>query len=319
MSVTAAAIAACARCATPLEHGDLRCAVCALPAPHLAAPVEAARVRILRCTECGAAIGFDPNHQAPACAFCRAVMVVEQPVDPPEIAEVRLPFAVDRERASVAVRDWLGRRGYFAPRALQGEAVLESLTPLYWASWVVSATATVAWTADSDHGAERSRWAPHAGQVPLTFDRVVVSATRGLSAAECRRLIPHYDLAHTVPALGADEPIESFDTQRSAARAQVADAIADRARVGVQDAIPGHRYRNIHVACLVERQTTERVALPAWVLAYRYRGRPYRAIVHGQRGIVFGRSPVDWTKVARLAVLASAIAAVIALAVYFWS
>ena len=82
MGVTAAAtLPACERCASPLEHGDLRCAVCALPAPHVAVPIEVPRARILRCTECNAAIAFDPAHQAPACAFCRAVMTVEQPVD----------------------------------------------------------------------------------------------------------------------------------------------------------------------------------------------------------------------------------------------
>jgi hypothetical protein len=68
------------------------------------------------------------------------------------------------------------------------------------------------------------------------------------------------------------------------------------------------------VACLLERQTTDRVALPAWVLAYRYRGTPYRAIVHGERPeIVFGTSPLDWRKIGRLAsAIVLAIAAIIA-------
>src|SRR5262249_10888848 len=139
VSVATAAAPACARCASPLEHGDLRCAVCALPVPAPPVAIETPGARILRCSECGAAIAFDPRHQAPACAFCRAVMVIEQPIDPPEVAELRLPFTVDRERATGAVRGWLARRGYFAPRELAGEAVLDSLTPLSWAAWVVSA------------------------------------------------------------------------------------------------------------------------------------------------------------------------------------
>ena len=71
------------------------------------------------------------------------------------------------------------------------------------------------------------------------------------------------------------------------------------------------------MACLIEGQTTDRVALPAWVLAYRYRGRPYRAIVHGQRPeVVFGSAPTDWAKVARLVLAILAITfAVIAIVV----
>ena len=57
-------------------------------------------------------------------------------------------------------------------------------------------------------------------------------------------------------------------------------------------------------------------ALPAWILAYRYRGSPYRAIVHGQRPeVVFGRAPVDWNKVGWLIAIAAAVAAIVALIV----
>ena len=81
----------------------------------------------------------------------------------------------------------------------------------------------------------------------------------------------------------------------------------------VEASIPGRRFRNVRVACLLERLTTDRVALPAWVLVYRFRGTAYRAIVHGQRPhVVIGRAPVDWGKVGRIAALVLAIAAVIA-------
>jgi hypothetical protein len=167
----------------------------------------------------------------------------------------------------------------------------------------VQAEALVAWAADSDAGAERSAWAPHAGQVPLVFRDIVVPASRGLRHAECRRLLPYYDWSTAIavdrePLLGA---IERFDILRSAARRTVQAAIEATARVRIQPHIPGRRYRNVRVACLVERQTTERVALPAWILIYHYRGTAYRALVHGQRADrVHGRAPLDRRKLALL-------------------
>lgn len=317
--------AACTRCQTALEDGDLRCAICALPVPAAdpaAASDRAPRAQILRCSGCGAAIAFSPEARAPRCGFCGATLAIEQPVDPVEAARLRVPFTVDRAGAEAALRGWLGSRGWFAPRALAGDAVFESLTPLSWAAWLVNAEARVAWTADSDAGSQRSAWAPHAGEASLAFRDIVVPASRGLREVEARLLIPYYDLSRMVRIdrdgdRGEAMPgavLERFDAQRSAARRHVQERIEALARVRIEPRIPGRRYRNVHVACLLERQTTERIALPAWILAYRYRGQSYRAIVHGQRSeVVFGRAPIDWSKVGWLVALLAVIAAAVAL------
>jgi hypothetical protein len=328
--------AACERCSTAIEDGDLRCAICALPVPHAEKPVEKPRAKVLRCTWCHAAIAFEPAAGAPRCGFCGSTMTIEEPLDPVEAAELYVPFTVERALAEATVRTWLGRRGWFAPKTLRVEATLESLVPLAWAGWIVDAEALVTWTADSDDGARRSAWAPHSGQVTMRFAAICVPASRGLDDDECRLLCPYYDLATAAPIASRDSlpassaaegrrgsindehlhVIERFDAQRSAARAFIQRAIEATARTRVEDHIPGRRFRNVHVACLVERQATRRVALPAWVMAYRYRGTPYRAIVHGQRPeIVFGSSPVDWRKVALLSLALSAIAALIVLLV----
>lgn len=310
----------CSRCESPLEEGDLRCSVCALPVPAREVSVEKARVQILRCTECGAAVAFDANKQAPSCAFCGAVMKVEQPIDPIEVAQLTLPFAVTRDQAAASLRGWLGTRGFFAPKTLRDEAVLDTLTPLCWAGWIVNATAKVAWTADSDAGSLRSAWAPHSGVVKESFGNIVIPASRGLIQEECVLLAPYYDMGKVVGVSAADPEvvIESFDAQRSAARQLVNRAIEGLAKTRVEKVVPGRRARNVHVSCLLEGQTTDRIALPAWVLAYRYRGSPYRAIVHGQRPeVVFGTSPKDWGKV--LLVIGVVIAAIVAIALIILS
>jgi len=307
----------CERCSTAIEDGDLRCAICALPVPHAEKPVEKAISKVLRCTWCHAAVAFVPEAGAPRCGFCGSTMTIEEPVDPLETAEVYVPFTVERALAEATVRGWLGRRGWFAPKTLRDEATLESLVPLSWAGWIVDAEALVAWTADSDEGARRSAWAPHSGQVAMRFAAICVPASRGLDDDECRLLAPYYDLSTATPVTAEYlHGVEQFDAQRSAARAFIQQAIAATAKTRVEDHIPGRRFRNVHVACLVERQATRRIALPAWVMAYRYRGAPYRAIVHGTRPeVVFGGSPVDWRKVALLSLVLSIVAALIVLLV----
>jgi hypothetical protein len=329
-------MSACGRCASPLEAGDLRCAVCALAAPMALVAdrgpdLAVAAIQILRCGECGAAVGFVAEVGAPRCAFCGAVTAVERPVDPVEAPTQRVPFRVDRDAARAALRGWLGRRGFFAPRDLADAAIVEQLAPLAWACWVINAEAEVAWTADSDAGAQRSAWAPHAGVCELTFANLAVPGTRGLTGAEARALVRGYDLstARAIvvgddgeagdpgdPLAGEAAVVEQFALQRSAARRLLHGLLEDQAAARVERTeVPGNQVRNVNVGVLVRRLSTARVALPAWVLSYRYGGRPYRAIVHGQDAdLVLGKAPVDRGKVALVvAAIAAGVVAVIAL------
>ncbi len=309
----------CMRCHTVLDEGDLRCAVCALPVP----VIEHKHYRtvypeVLRCTECAAAITFVPAARAPCCAFCGATMAIEQPHDPIERAERRVPFGVSRTTAEAVLRGWFATRGWFVPRALRTEAVTESLAPIYWSAWFVTAQATVAWAADSDHDARRSAWAPHSGETTLRFDSLCIPASRGLTHDECAYLAPSYDLSQQLPIgdeLPEDGVVEAFEAQRSAARAAIQAALDAQAAARVRSHIPGTRIRNLHVASMLESQLTDRLALPAWIVTYRYRDRRYRAIVHGQRpDVVVGKTPLDvWQVLAALAVVAVVLAVLVLL------
>ncbi|WP_438020570.1 zinc ribbon domain-containing protein [Sorangium sp. So ce315] len=307
MGISGATARCCGRCQGPLEPGDLRCAVCGLAAPLDRAPA-AQVVQVLRCTECGAAVSYSAEAHAPKCRFCGAVTRLEQPVDPVEQADWLVPFGVTPEQADQALRRWMSTLGFFRPSDLGRAATVEGLHPLWWAGWIVNVDALVSWTADSNAGARRSPWAPHAGQTELPFRGLLVSASRGLSLDEARELAPHFRLDRTVPAaqragqqLGPpDAVVEQFDAQRSAARKILSERIADTAEEALRrGVIPGSTFRNVHVAVLLRALETRRVALPSYVLAYRYKGRSYRAVVHGQdAGCVTGAAPIAWGKVA---------------------
>lgn len=304
----------CGRCQTPLEAADLRCAICALVVPTAAggAAAAAVRARILRCRECAAAISYTAERQAPLCAFCGAVMEVEQPVDPVEEAELILPFSIDRSAATGALRGWMRSLGWFRPGDLSSAATVEKLEPLHWAAWIFDADARVTWTADSDADSRRSKWAPHSGEARFTWRNVVVSASRGLSGKETVKLTPRYLVDGARPVAQAADIAgarEGFDTQRSAARARIVTAIESIAEQELtRGFVPGSRFRNVHAAVLLERLTTRRYLLPAWVLAYRYKGSLYRSVVHGQdSSLVLGEAPVSWAKILLLVGVIAAI------------
>ena len=309
----------CARCESPVERSDLRCAVCGLPTPVPIDPTDApesAVARIFRCHGCGAAMAYDASIGAPKCGFCRTVMELETPSDPIEEAEAFLPFRVDADTAREALRRWLGSLGWFRPPDLRHRAVLSEVEPLWWAGWTFDAHVRVSWAADSEVGAGRSAWAPHSGARSLQLSRVLVSASRGLTDEEVAALAPMYrlDTASPTPQGPPGSTVEQFAVQRSGARRTVVEALRRVAADHVTDDVPGSRLRNLHVAVLPERLVTHRLAFPAWILAYRYGDRVYRAIVHGQdESCVHGDAPIAWARIATIAiVLVLVIAAIVA-------
>jgi hypothetical protein len=307
----------CRRCQTPLETGDLRCAICCLPTPPLRREGATARAEVLRCDECGAAISYDVRVQAPHCGFCGSLMQLERSLDPLEEAEAYLPFRVDPQAAQKLLRSWLSTRGFFRPSDLASSATLASLRPIGWVGWIFDCEALVSWTADSDDGRNRAAWAPHAGQSPLALRSVLVSASRGLRDVETHALAPGFDLGTALPSAHAMDgaTVERFDVQRSAARQVLANAIQSTAAMHVRPWIPGSAIRNLRVSVLLRRLTTRRVALPSYVLAYRYRGTLHRVVIHGQDPrVILGDSPVSlWKILVVIAVLSVALALAVTL------
>jgi len=306
----------CARCETPLESGDLRCSICGQATPVQSAAREHLEVQILRCTGCGAAMAYDPDHQAPSCSFCGEVVELQTLEDPMEQTDAFLPFTLDRDGAGTALRHWLGSLSWFRPSDLKSTARLEELRPLWWAGWLFDAEALVSWSGDSNAGSRRSSWAPHAGQNRMIFDDILVSASRGLTDQEIQATAPGCDFttAHEKPSGATPVIVEQFDLQRSQARRKIVDAIQRIATSRVQQQhIPGSRYRNVHVSVLLRALVTRRLSFPAWVLAYRYRDRLYRVVVCGQDGSrVAGKAPLSITKVllVTLGVAAAAVAVI---------
>lgn len=303
MSTAVPMVAPCRRCASALEAEDLRCPICGLttPPPERGA-VEREATRVVRCENCGAAMEYSAEAKAPRCDYCGSTTRVETTADPVEQAQVWLPFTVDPAAARAALMGFLGKGGFFRPKGLAEEAAVESLRPLWWPAWSFQAGVDASWTADSDAGSRRSDWAPHAGRTRFDFENIAVPASRGLKVKECDALAPRYrrDTAASEPRGPEGAHVERFEATRSGARRAVLEAVERLSRERLQQGIiPGRRFRNVHVAVALSSLHTTRLALPAYVLAYRYKGKAYRVVVHGQdAGVVLGEAPISGWRVA---------------------
>lgn len=310
----------CQRCHSRLEAEDLRCPVCALPTPRApSTTLERERARLVRCNNCGAAIAYSVEARAPRCAYCASEMHLETQEDPVDQAKHFVPFEVSPEQAQQALTAFLAKGGFFRPSDLAIRAALDSLKPMWWPGWEFDARVEATWTADTDAGARRSDWAPHAGQSQLVLRQILVSASRGLTLKETQQLSPHYEVsrARPEPVGPPDAQVELFDVTRSGARQQVLSALESLAREHIaRTELPGRRHRNLRVAVALSGLETEHYALPAYVLAYRFKKKLYRVVVHGQdMNCVLGERPISWGKVVATALIALAILVLVFLAI----
>jgi len=294
----------CERCGTPAELGDLRCSICAEPTEARSGQAPREEVALLRCVGCSAALAHEPDSENFECGFCGEALELEQSMDPLEAVGGTLPFSVSSEAARAALKDWLGGRGFLCPSDLKTSARLDSLRPLWWVAWVFDADALMSWTADSEVGSNQADWAPHSGQAEMRFEDVLVSASKGLSESETEALGSSYDLSTAALQPEAPEGAlkEEFDVQRSAARARVLARLRQSGAERLErEEVPGSSCRNLHFEPLLRSLETRRLAFPAWVLAYRYRGELYRVVISGQdAGRVCGAAPTSWAKIALL-------------------
>lgn len=308
----------CDRCSSAIEADDLRCPVCNLKGPaRTGEDRPGIAVDILRCSGCGAAMTYEVSKRAAACAFCGSVLEIEHPADPMEEARFLLPFTVDRTQAEAAFRAWLQSLGWFRPGDLRTEASVETIQPLRWVGWVFDARAEVSWAADTDHDTRRSNWAPHAGHAEITYDNVVVPASRGLTRDEVGLLLSSYDLGTATSGVDLvdDATLERFDVPRSTARTRLIEAVEKVARRRLQERhLPGRRSRKLSVATVLRSLAARRFAFPAWVLAYRYKNRLFRTVLSGQDATCLkGEAPYSVFRIAAAVTAAAAAGALLIL------
>jgi DNA-directed RNA polymerase subunit RPC12/RpoP len=251
------------------------------------------------CDGCGASMSYDASARTLRCPFCGSLGLSKQE-DSKSIAPQRIVrFAVDHQRASAILRQWLGR-GFWRPGDLANAAEITKVSAVYVPYWVFQARTHTYWTADSNQvpfGA-RGDWVPVFGEHHGAYQGLLIGASGVLTPQETSDLCP-YDLSAAEPTGNVDTDnviVEQFRVQRKYARPLAHQSLENLDRNACQHYVPG-RCRNLRVNVLQEGLTSEPLLLPVWMMAYRYRDRVFRFLINGQTGRASGQAPVSWNKI----------------------
>lgn len=278
--------------------------------------------REVQCTTCAATVEVAPDRTALRCGYCDQPVVVIEQDSQRIVPESVIPFRLDRAAAHAKLRAWLASR-WFRPGDLAREANVKNLRSRYVPAWTYDADTDSDWSAMSGYyyyvsesytahengrmvhktrRVRKTRWVPSWGEHHTFFNDWLIYATRGLPP-------------HLIDDLGrwGLSSLEPYDAKYLAGHESERYAVDlgdgwERARKGMQaeirracaSKVPGDTHRGLAVTTTYHAMTWKHLLLPLWIIAYRYRGKPYRIVVNGQTGQVDGEAPWSWGKIALL-------------------
>jgi DNA-directed RNA polymerase subunit RPC12/RpoP len=277
----------------------------------------------VRCGNCGAVVELAPAATTAACAFCGSSQVTAQASNRNALRpESLIPLDVGRAAVEQGFRRWIGGL-WFRPAALKAVRAFDAIG-VYVPGWTFDARVHSDWSADAGHyywttelvpvmrggklrmemrRVRKIRWVPAWGARDDTYDDVLVHASKGvpdgllreLGAFDLRALVPYRP--EYLAGWRAEEYQVDLEQAWERARSSI---VASQERRCAGD-VPGDTHRNLRVRNEISDVRWKHVLLPVWTLTYRYGGKPYTVLVHGQTGLVRGRAPLSWIKIAAAA------------------
>ncbi len=259
------------------------------------------------CEGCGAAFVLAPDVLSVNCSYCGSAHVVElsetRELIPPEGV---IPFAVAREEAQQAFRQWLVKKK-------MRKAKIAPVRGLYLPAWTFDMTGEITWRcytyrdeASVDVGgipislgsSGRSRKLVKQDGVHLVYeDDLLVLASTKMSTKLFKKEVDKFLLGDVAPynhAYLADWPAEVYQISVSDASLTARSKMLKKAR-DLVDIRLGARLDNFHDLQLntsgVTVDSFKLILLPFWTARYRLQEKTYHVVVNGQTGKVRAERP----------------------------
>jgi DNA-directed RNA polymerase subunit RPC12/RpoP len=277
----------------------------------------------LQCETCGASLLVDPNQRTAVCPYCASPSVVERPpsMDRP-VPHFVVGFTMTREGAQGAVKEWLGKRSFFVQSSVKGGSI-DSIRGVYAPAYLYSGMAQTRYAAQIGENYQetetysttdekgntvvktrtvtRTEYRDLEGQHATYVMDVLVSASRAVPNAELEAIEP-FDLRTmrrfspaVISGWIAEEPTMTRDACYGLARGEALEKIGKE----LTEFMPGDSHHALTFQTVLDRESTELIYVPIWVLAIRHHPQkpPFRVLINGQSGRVYGKAPLSWIKI----------------------
>ncbi|MBI5879036.1 MAG: hypothetical protein HZB53_15420 [Chloroflexi bacterium] len=263
--------------------------------------------RTLQCQACGARYVLPPARVAGACPFCASAQVVETTAAAADLIEPQgiVPFQFDVDACVQHIRNWLQTRPAAPGDLFSGSAIVRP-RPVYLPFWIFDIGGSVSWSAmveEYDALRRQNVWVRRTGQEVVLRDNTLVPATHTLGDEPLKALAADGPGAYDTKQVQgyaeeylADWPAEVYQIAMADASLQARSTALAAAQARIKATILGEARDLSCGSAAIVINTYQLALLPAWVAAFRYRGRDYPLVVNGQTGAVHGDAPHNTLK-----------------------
>ncbi len=283
----------------------------------------------IRCESCGGEVVFQGTLTSSQCPYCASPLQRDKIHDAPNriFVDGVLPFLVPETTAKQALREWV-RSLWWAPNEFLRQGASGKFNGVYLPYFTYDSFTTTRYagqrgdyyyvTVGSGNNLRterRVRWSYTDGEFQRFFDDVLVIAARHQSESLVRRLEP-WPLVRCVPftqQLLAGFFARTYDVTLedgfSTARQRMESALTAEVRQRIGGDVQSVSSQQTNYGAI----TFKHLLLPVWLMAYRYREKPYRVMINAVTGEVSGERPYSAAKIG------FAIAAGLAVALALWA
>lgn len=242
-------------------------------------------MKTFKCQGCGAQVLLPPEAISETCSYCGSVYVLtgtRELVEPDSI----IPMAFDQQRAAKHLVQWAEKH------KIKPQGKVQLPRAVYLPIWTFDITGNIPWNGTIYRD---KREIPVAGDEMAYYDNLMICA-----APKLEKLVAKIESGYSFSdAIGYDArylagwPAEiyqkplaeaSLDARRNAV-SKVCDAIQDK---------HGGRVNNLsYSSANLSIVSFALVFIPVWMTQYMFEDHPYRVIVNGQSGLVYGERPTN--------------------------
>ena len=265
---------------------------------------EAAMMKVVTCSSCGAEIVSDENTMATECCYCGNPTMLPAKFEGVLRPDYVIPFKKTKEDAVAALQQFYKGK-LLLPAAFTANNRVEAIQPMYVPFWLFDSDVA----ADAEFRAENDTVTETADEVITTttvyqcdragemhFSKIPVDGSSKIDDTYMESIEP-FDYSEMVPFSAAYLTGFLADKYDVNAEASVlrADARVENSAVGVlEETVTGYMRCDCKNYSVEKKGGNVAYAMaPVWILTTRYNGTPYTFMMNGQTGKVVGSLPYD--------------------------
>ncbi|QDT39685.1 hypothetical protein [Stratiformator vulcanicus] len=282
----------------------------------------------VRCDSCGGDVVFSGTLTSRQCPYCASPIQVDgaHQVEQRIAVDGVMPFQVTQQQAEAALKRWV-KSLWFAPTRLKRQGIKSTFNGVYLPYWTFDAMTASTYsgqrgeyyyvttgTGKNKRRSRRTRWYPASGSFQRFFDDVLIVASNGVKRALVRKLEP-WPLDTVAPynqQMVAGFLARTYDVELPQGFDLGKERIEQAIHADVVGRIGGDTQRVESINTKYGALTFKHLLMPVWLLAYRFKDKPYQVVINAATGEVQGERPWSMWKIT-LAGLG-----IVALLIVFW-